>query len=150
MSTGSKATTYLAVVLIIAGFVLMALAWNGAANYDNPQQQFPYLLSGSMPGLGLVMAGLTLALVQELRRLTARLLARLESLGGVVVEAAPAPAVVTTDASEVVAAGTAFHTPDCALVEGRSDLATMTAAEASRKGLTPCRICEPKPADEAA
>lgn len=152
MSKWSRGTIYLSVSMIAIGFVIMTVAWWGAAGFDNPEQQFPYLLSGSIPGLGLVMAGLTLAVVQELRRLTALLLGALSRRA--VTDSAPAgtaaPSAVPADGSQVVAGGTAYHSPDCKLVEGRRDLQPMAAEEAARRGLLPCRICEPDSADEAA
>ena len=132
---GSKQTTYLAVGMTTLGFVLMFLAWNGAAGVDNPEQQLPYLLSGSAPGLGLVGAGLVLALVSELRR-----------LGDGVVDtgSAAAPTLASVpDGDHVVATSTAYHRPDCHVTEGRSDVTAMSAEDAEGRGLTACRVCEP-------
>lgn len=145
MKRWSKGTVQLAVVMVTGGFVLMALGWNGAANYDAVQRQFPYLLSGTVPGLGLVLAGLTLALIQELRRAVAAILARLEQLNEALGDTAPttAPTAVPTDGTTVVAGKTTFHAPTCSLVSGRSDLQAMSPADAAERGLAPCRICEP-------
>ena len=41
-------------VLALAGFLLMALAWRGAARYIYVSLQIPWLVSGSMIGLALV------------------------------------------------------------------------------------------------
>lgn len=146
MNRWSKRTVQLSVVMVAAGFILMALGWNGAANFDTVQQQFPYLLSGTVPGLGLVLAGLTLALVQELRRATVMIIAKLEQLtdssaGGTT--SGDGPTAVPTDGSTVVAGKTTYHLPTCALVAGRNDLQAMAPDEAVDRGLAPCRICEP-------
>lgn len=76
----SKSTNYLAVVMMALGFLLIVLAWNGAASFDTIQQQFPYLLSGGLAGLGLIGGGITLTIVQELRRGTAVLERKLDEL----------------------------------------------------------------------
>jgi hypothetical protein len=148
----SKSTTYLAVGMTAVGFVLMVVAWYGAAGFDNPEQQFPYLLSGSLPGLALVLTGLALALVQEIRKVTARLLGKVDELatGGRLAATSTIPTVVPEDETRVVAAGSSFHDSDCALVEGRPDLQPMTASDAMAQGLSPCRICEPGSDVEAA
>lgn len=149
----SKGTTYLAVTLVVVGFIVMALGWNGAASYDTPEQQFPYLLSASFPGLGLVAAGLVLALVQELRRVTAAILGRLDTLASQTPTATATPlaptAVPAEGESRVVAAGSSYHRPDCTLVEGRTDLQAMSVAAAAERDLTACRVCEPAEADAA-
>lgn len=147
MGRDGKLTTYLAVAMVTAGFALMFLSWNGAANLDYVQGQLPFLLSGTIPGLALTLTGLTLALVQEMRRATGRILGRLEAPpvaapAGVEV-APPAPAAVPGDGRHVVATAATFHDPDCRIVAGRSDLAPMAQDVASERGLTACRICEP-------
>lgn len=154
MGHDGKLTTYVSTGMVTVGFVLMFLAWNGAANLDFVQGQLPYLLSGTMPGLGLVLTGLTLALVQEMRRSTARVLARLEQQVGAPAAtatmpvAAPAEGPATSpaavpDGDHVLATASTFHAPDCRVVDGRADLTPMAPATAEARGLNPCRICEP-------
>ena len=156
MNNWSKRTMQLAVGMIAVGFLLIVLSWNGAAGVDTPEQQFPYLLSGAIPGIGLVMAGLVLALVQEMRKSVGTLVAKhdevleaLASSGGVATgSSGSGPTAVPTDGSAVVAGTTTYHLPDCRLVAGRSDLQTMAPNVATTRGLAPCRICDP--ADTAA
>ena len=50
------------------GFIVIGLAWNGAAGVDFVQGQVPYLLSGGAFGLALVIAGAALVVVQNSRR----------------------------------------------------------------------------------
>lgn len=144
--TGSKYTMQLAVGLATVGFLLIVLGWNGAASLDRVPGQVPYLISGGVAGLGLVLAGLVLALVQESRRNTALTLAKLDELGDRVERAGNAangPTAVPTDGSAVIAGRTTYHLPDCNVVEGRTDLQPMTGGAAVERGLAPCRICEP-------
>ena len=47
----------LAIGYCLAGFVLIFLGWNGAASYDTVSAQMPYLVSGGIGGLALVVVG---------------------------------------------------------------------------------------------
>jgi hypothetical protein len=76
---GAKATTYLAVGMMAGGFLLIVLAWNGAASIDYVQGQLPYLISGGVAGIGLIIGGIALSLVQEMRRCTAVLVRELRA-----------------------------------------------------------------------
>lgn len=68
------------VLLAAIGFVLIFLAWNGAAGVDHIQGQLPYVISGGLTGLGLIGAGLTTILVQASRRDSRELSERMEEL----------------------------------------------------------------------
>jgi hypothetical protein len=149
---GSKYTIQLAIGLAAVGFLLIVLGWNGAASLDRVPGQLPYLISGGVAGIGLVMTGLLLALVQELRKNTTMIVAKLDEVGDKVAAAGVSgagPTAVPTDGSAVVAGRTTYHLPDCNLVEGRSDLQPMATEAAVDRGLAPCRICEPQAARDA-
>lgn len=138
----------LAVGMIALGFLLVVLAWNGAAGFDTPEQQFPYLLSGGVTGLGLILSGLTLALVQEIRKAVGVVSAKydqmIEAMGsGGASAAGGGPTAVPTDGTHVVAGTTTYHLPDCRLVAERGGLQSMAPKAAVARGLAPCRICEP-------
>ncbi len=66
--------------LVVAGFVALFLAWNGAAGVDRVEAQLPYLISGGLVGVGLIAAGLTVVNIQARRADQVELLARLEAL----------------------------------------------------------------------
>ena len=53
------------VALVVAGFIALFLAWNGAAGKDFVEGQLPYLISGGLVGLGLIASGLTVVNVQS-------------------------------------------------------------------------------------
>lgn len=148
--TGSKYTMQLAVGLSAIGFLLIVLGWNGAASLDRVPGQMPYLISGGVAGLGLVLTGLVLALVQETRRNTALMLAKLDEVSRAAERSGAGgggPTAVPTDGSAVIAGRTTYHLPDCNVVEGRTDLQPMTGDAAVERGLAPCRICEPQQRD---
>ena len=77
-ATGSPVSA--GVLLVVAGFVALFLAWNGAAGKDYVEGQLPYVISGGMVGLGLIGAGLTVINVQARRADQAELITRLEAL----------------------------------------------------------------------
>jgi hypothetical protein len=67
VSTKAKIAVFTGLAVTVTGFLFMTLAWNGAASQDVIQSQFPYLLSGGVAGLGLVMAGLAVVVIQLIR-----------------------------------------------------------------------------------
>ncbi len=64
----SPVPTYLGVAVAAAGFVLIAVAWGKVAGETNVGLQMPYLVSGGLTGLALVMVGLTVISVAARRR----------------------------------------------------------------------------------
>jgi len=127
----------LGIAYCVAGFFLIFLGWNGAATYDSVPAQLPYVVSGGFGGLGLIVLGSALIIAQSRRgeRLVAAATAN----------AAPRPATLPSAGGSVVAGPTSYHRPDCRVVEGLSDVVTMSAAEAASSGRTPCRVCQPGP-----
>ncbi len=70
----------LGVGLCGAGLLLVFLGWNGAASVDRVPSQFPYLISGGIAGLCLVLIGVGLLIVQNQRADRAELQATLREL----------------------------------------------------------------------
>ena len=65
----SPVPTYIGIAVAAAGFVLIAFAWGKVAGIaDNVALQLPYLVSGGLTGLGLVMVGVTIVNVAAKRR----------------------------------------------------------------------------------
>jgi hypothetical protein len=144
----------LGILYCLAGFLLVFLGWNGAASYDRVSAQIPYVVSGGLGGLALVVLGTGLIVVQSHRADRAALEATMLDLNDVLdriaagttqqaVAAAARAAAPSTGAEEVLAGPTGFHRPDCRLVDGQSGLAPMSRADAEARGLEPCRICTP-------
>lgn len=149
--------TYMAVALIIGGFAIIFGAWNGAAALDQLAAQFPYLVSGGMVGLGFVISGCALWIVQTARQLSAqravdmqRLDLAMAGVAGVLVgpssDERPLPADQSRagHTSLVVAGASSFHESSCHLVSHREDLTAIPRSEATSAGLAPCRICKPE------
>lgn len=70
----------LGVGLCALGFLLVFLGWNGAASVDRIPSQFPYLISGGVAGLCLVVLGVGMLVVQNQRADRAALQATLREL----------------------------------------------------------------------
>lgn len=64
----SPVPTYLGVAVAALGFVVIAFAWGAVAGQTNVALQMPYLVSGGITGLALVMVGLTVISVAARRR----------------------------------------------------------------------------------
>lgn len=68
------------VILLVIGGVLITLGWDGAASLDYVQGQFPYLLSASVPGIALIIIGMSVLVLAVVRRDAAEREAQLEKL----------------------------------------------------------------------
>lgn len=64
----SPTPTYLGIGVATLGFVLLAVAWGQVAGETNVALQVPYLISGGLVGLALVMVGLTVVNIAAKRR----------------------------------------------------------------------------------
>jgi hypothetical protein len=147
----------LAIGYILAGLLLVFLGWNGAASYDNVSAQIPYVVSGGLGGLALVVIGAGLMVAQSNRADRAALQSTLDELREAVDRMAAGAAGATSGAlswtsgvaassggsPEVVAGPSAYHRADCKLVQGQSGVTVMTIVTAEARGLSACRICAP-------
>lgn len=64
----SPVATYVGIAFAVVGFAAIGLAWNGAAELDFVQGQFPYFISGGLTGIGLIFVGVVILLIDTLRR----------------------------------------------------------------------------------
>jgi hypothetical protein len=65
----SPLPTYIGVAVAAIGFAVLAFAWGKVAGIaDNVALQMPYLVSGGLTGLALVMVGVTIVNVAAKRR----------------------------------------------------------------------------------
>jgi hypothetical protein len=134
---------------VALGLLLIALAWNGAAGVDFVSGQIPYLLSGGALGLGLIVVGAAMIVVQNSRKDRSILEAQLKELNTAIARLANAIGGGGagghnggTQGAQVVLGRSSYHRPDCRLAQGKDlPLASVDAAE--EEGLSPCRICQP-------
>jgi hypothetical protein len=143
------------------GLLFIGVAWNGAAGKDYTQGQIPYLISGGGIGVGLIILGAAMILVEnnrrdrlviesQLRELNQTVGRLANALGSGILAAGNGHATATATAPDAGAAGPAlvvmgassYHRPECRLAEGK-DLPVAPVAVAAAEGLKPCRICRP-------
>lgn len=144
----SRYADYVPVAVIVAGFALIALAWNGAASLDYTQGQIPYLISGGMGGVGLVMFGAGSMIVRAMRKAQAEQAAHFEELLRAVAQGGSTLTYAGNGQPEtvgdlVVVGASSFHLEDCRLVGKRETISKVSRDEAMERGLQPCRICNP-------
>ena len=149
--TVAQIMSFLAALMLPAGIVVVLLGWWGAAHTPFVFEQIPYLISGGLLGIGLLMAGGLLYLGSWLARLAEQQRKEGEELRGVIValrnEIERLPTALGSSSAAATAAGayvatktgTMLHRPDCSVVADRSDLRQVGADD----GLTPCKICQP-------
>ena len=143
-------------VLVPLGLLCVVLGWVGASRTVLLFEQLPYIASGGLLGLALVVAGgfvywsyWQTLLVREARSDradTAAAFSRLEALLERALEVqaagATAPAVAAEPELDLVVTprGTMLHRRDCEVVLGREDL---KPASPDMRGARPCRLCDP-------
>lgn len=137
-------------LLLPLGVLLVLLGWLGVARTPLVFEQVPYVVSGGMLGLALVVIGgfvyfsywqtLVVRALKENQDRLGDSLDRIEQLlaaqaePGVSLPHQPSGALVAT------ATGTMLHRADCAVVLGRERLRPVTS---DTRGLTPCSLCHP-------
>jgi len=133
---------------IAAGLLIIGLAWNGAAGVDFVSGQVPYLLSGGALGLGLIVLGAAMVVVQNSRHDRSLIEAQLKELNTAIARLANAvggggPGGHNGGGGpQVVMGRSSYHRPECRLAQGK-DLPVSTIEAAEEEGLSPCRICQP-------
>lgn len=133
--------------LVALGLIIIGVAYNAVASQDTLLEQFPYLVSGGLVGVSLVILGAAFLIVQGSREDRALLEAKLDQLTDAVLSAngGVRASALPSDASGLVVAGTAsYHVPGCRLVDGREETHLLTPGEAQTNGLKACRVCKPE------
>ena len=82
----SPAPTIAGLVVAAIGFVLILVGWARLADETAVALQLPYVVSGAVIGLGLIMVGLTIVTVQSKRRDAAALHEQLDELHAVLAQ----------------------------------------------------------------
>lgn len=139
--------------LVPAGLVAILLGWYGAAHTPYVFEQIPYLISGGLLGVGMVVGGGLLFFgswiarmeqeapdIRDLVSAVDRLRVELVATGPVTEGVGSANGV----ARHFVATptGTMLHRPDCSVVSDR-DQAALVAVGPDDEGYRPCKLCDP-------
>lgn len=148
-------------VLAALGALALFLGWYGVSGTPVPAKQVPYLVSGGLTGVALVVLAAAVLAADDVRRRIGdlhRLEQRVETLYALLTEPVPAPLPESgvpgpappergdeqTAAAGAVAlpTGTSYHRPGCRLVTGKP-ARRVGPAEARQRELGPCRLCDP-------
>ena len=147
-------------VLAALGALALFLGWYGVSGQALTSKQIPYLVSGGLTGIALiVMAGVFLA-TEDIRRQLSRLdrvERQMSELYALFVDDLADPSTVLTlaaagspdravDAESLIAlpSGTSYHRPSCALVTGKDSAARVDEAQIRERELRACRVCDPE------
>ncbi|MDP3970047.1 MAG: hypothetical protein Q8Q02_17415 [Nocardioides sp.] len=135
----------LGVLLCLIGFITIFFGWNGAASRNVIMGQFPFLISGGIAGLAVVVIGAAMLVVQSAREDRVRLEAMLERLiTAVEHNAGPGrSAAPTASAGMVLAGGASYHRMECSLPAAREEAHLVPIEQVVARGLAPCRVCNP-------
>ena len=145
------ARPYVAWVLVALGALAIFLGWYGVSGQSLTAKQLPYLVSGGLSGVALIVIAAALLVTDGVHRDVGRLAElerKVDDLYALLVLDAetsqPLPSGGTPhEAVGLVAlpGATSYHRPACALVTGKADAAPVDAAEIRGRGLDPCRVC---------
>jgi hypothetical protein len=130
-------------VIVAAGYAVMASALVQYLLAVNMRRRMDFAISGGFAGVGLVVLGVVVLLVEravlgveeearEQRALAASLSAGASAASSAVVAALP---------DVVVASANSYHRADCLLVEGRDELEQVSVDVARGRSLSACRLC---------
>lgn len=137
----------LGVVLCLVGFLAIFFGWNGAASNNFVPAQFPYLISGGVTGLAIVIIGAAMIIVQNQRADRARLEAVLEKLAAAADRQQNGTGAHAAGGfgkgGYVVAGAASYHQLDCGLPEAREEAHLVPLEDVMGSNLTPCRVCRP-------
>lgn len=138
-------------ILVPAGIVSILLGWYGAARTPYTFEQIPYVISGGLLGVALVIGGGLLFFGSWVARLeqgndTDALLASVERLREELARGSASGRSPTTNGTrpQLVATptGTMLHRLECSVVASRTQDQLVTVA-ADSDGYQPCKLCGP-------
>jgi hypothetical protein len=142
-----NARLLITLALLGAGVVFVILGWYGAAHTNILTEQIPYLISGGLLGLGLIVVAGVMAAgaaqersTDELRREIVRIVATMGS--GVPDRGVRADAFSTNGHHVfVVPGGRSYHEAGCPILEGKEGVKELEPAQAVASGYAPCKLC---------
>jgi hypothetical protein len=147
----ATARPYIGWLLALLGAVALLLGWWGVSGEALTAKQLPYLVSGGLTGVALIVLAAVFLGTDDVRRQLARVtelerkVDELHALFAAELDAAPTTTSGAAHDGAVLAlpSGTSYHRPDCTLVSGKTEAAPVTAAAIARRSLRPCRVCDP-------
>jgi hypothetical protein len=149
---GKSVRPYVGWILLVLGAVAIFLGWLGISGQSLTAKQLPYLVSGGLAGVALIVVGSVFLAADSFRRNVSRLdglerkvddlYALLVLEPPTVTEPDPGPAA---DEAGYVAlpTGSTFHRATCRLVAGKPDVVAVDADDIAARSLQPCPVCDP-------
>ena len=143
---------YVGWLLALLGAIALFLGWWGVSGEALTAKQLPYLISGGLTGVALVVLAAVFLGTDDVRRQLSRVdelerkVDELHALFATELDGAPAGDAAAPVADGTVLAlpsGTSFHRPGCALVSGKTEAGAVTPSAIARRSLKPCRVCDP-------
>lgn len=129
------------------GITIVLLGWYGAAHTNIVSEQIPYLISGGLLGLGLIIVAGFMAYSimnvqqnEEFRRQITDALGGRASFSGTSASAGAQPSGGTVF---VVPGGKGYHLAGCPIVEGKQGIRELRLIQAIDGGYASCKLCSP-------
>jgi hypothetical protein len=172
---GQEVRPYVGWTLIALGVLALFLGWYGVSGQSLTSKQLPYLVSGGLTGIGLIVVAAVFLITDDFRRQVGRLhslQAKVDDLYSLLIVDPPpdAPPDADADADAAIAAipaaaasgvrpatavqsservalanGSSFHRPDCTLVADKTNVGAVDKAAIKARTLSACRLCDPAP-----
>ena len=150
----ARLTSYGAVALLVLGWLVLYLGYNGAATHPQTPAQMPYVISGGFAGVGLLLLGGAMYVVNAVMRAQSSLSREIRGLAASLqdlTETLQQPMSITSglpsgqpDGVVVFRGASSYHVPGCKLIAARKDTRQIATHVALNRGLTPCRVCKPE------
>jgi hypothetical protein len=130
--------------LTAAGAVALFLGWWGASGTAVTAKQVPYVVSGGLTGVCLLVLAAACFASDDVRRSLNRV-ADLERQVETMYRLLTGPEPVAADDGELVAlaGGSSYHRRGCRLVTGKDGAEAIAPSDAAARRLAPCRVCDP-------
>lgn len=136
------------------GALSLFLGWYGVSGQSLTAKQLPYLVSGGLTGIGLVVIAAVFLATDDVRKQMGRLdeiERKVDDLYALLVVDADADASDSSTPARTAPAGrflalptgTSYHLAGCALVAGKANAKPVDARAIKNRGLKPCRVCDP-------
>lgn len=131
-------------LLALLGALALFLGWYGVSGTAVPAKQLPYLVSGGLTGVALVVLAAAFFAADDVRRRFAhleRVERKVDELLALLTEEDVGP--TAAGGYVAVEGGASFHVASCRLVLGKPTARELSRREVVTSGLAPCRVCEP-------
>lgn len=141
-------------VIAALGALALFLGWYGVSGESLTAKQLPYLVSGGLTGIALVVVASALLATEDVRRQLSQvdeLRRKVDDLYALFVEELATPVAATPTTTSVaqttgvvaLPVGTSYHRSGCNLVTGKPGAVAVDAKAVRARKLRPCRICNP-------